>query len=210
MIRPTFLETARIGRALVAAPEVRQRWNEPSALPKMTVGALAAHLGRAALTVVSYLASELPEPLPALASPEEYFVTGALTTDIDDELNTGIRDRSIAAAANGRDEVLRVFDEVLVAVDDALTTEPTDRAVAVFGSVMLLDEYLVTRMVELAVHIDDLAVSVGVGTPALPALTVDRVVACLTGMARRRHGDLAVLRALARRERASIAVFPVF
>jgi hypothetical protein len=41
---------------------------------------------------------------------------------------------------------------------------------------LLLDYLLTTRMMELAVHSDDLAVSVGVATPALP-------------QSARRHGD---------------------
>ena len=39
---------------------------------------------------------------------------------------------------------------------------------------------------------------------------LERLHACLTDVARRRHGDLAVLRTLARRERSIDGVFPVF
>jgi hypothetical protein len=66
---------------------------------------------------------------------------------------------------------------------------------------MLLDEYLRTRCVELVVHTDDIAISVGRpstdGSPAATAIAVD----LLTAAARRRHGDHAVLTALTRRER---------
>jgi hypothetical protein len=64
--------------------------------------------------------------------------------------------------------------------------------------------------VELVVHIDDLAGSVGLPTPDLPDLATDLVISCLAGVARRRHGDLEVVRALARHERAHSDVFPVF
>jgi hypothetical protein len=57
---------------------------------------------------------------------------------------------------------------------------------------------------------DDLAASTGVPTPDLPPHAVKLVAACLTDVARRRHGDLAVLRTLARRERSVEGVFPVF
>ena len=75
---------------------------------------------------------------------------------------------------------------------------------------MSLDEYLVTRLLELVVHLDDLAVSLGVDTPAVDAQAVDLVTQCFLGVARIRNGDVAVIRALARRERAPATVFPVF
>jgi hypothetical protein len=65
-----------------------------------------------------------------------------------------------------------------------------------------LDDFLVTRMMEIAVHSDDLAVSTGVPTPELPAEVLEPVLALLTGLAVRRHGQPAVLRALSRAERA--------
>jgi len=62
---------------------------------------------------------------------------------------------------------------------------------------------------EIAVHSDDLAVSVGVPTPPLPAAVIDPVLALLTQVAVRRHGQTAVLRTLSRSERApaTIAAF---
>jgi hypothetical protein len=71
---------------------------------------------------------------------------------------------------------------------------------------LLLDDLLVTRMMELAVHSDDLAVSVGIATPALPERAVDTVIELLSRLAVRRHGPTAVLRALSRAERAPATV----
>ena len=72
-----------------------------------------------------------------------------------------------------------------------------------------LDDLLITRMMELAVHSDDLAVSVGTATPALRQSAVDTVIDLLSRLAVRRHGPTAVLRALSRAERspATIAAF---
>jgi hypothetical protein len=74
---------------------------------------------------------------------------------------------------------------------------------------MTLDEYLRTRVVELVVHADDLAASVGVEPvppqPATTAVAID----VLVGVARIRHGDMAVLRALARRERDTVRALRV-
>jgi len=74
---------------------------------------------------------------------------------------------------------------------------------------LTLHDFLTTRMMELAVHADDLAVSVGVPTPEFPAAVLEPVVGLLSGLAVRRHGATAVLRALSRAERApaTIAAF---
>ncbi|MEU1377397.1 hypothetical protein ABZ442_27635 [Streptomyces triculaminicus] len=74
---------------------------------------------------------------------------------------------------------------------------------------LCLDDLLIARMVEIAVHDDDLAVSVGVSVPGFPERAVDTVFVLLTRLAWRRHGTAAVLRALTRAERApaSIAAF---
>ena len=64
------------------------------------------------------------------------------------------------------------------------------------------EDYLVTRVMEIVVHSDDLAVSVGVEAPALPEPVLGPVLALLVGISLRRHGQAAVVRALSRRERA--------
>jgi hypothetical protein len=61
-------------------------------------------------------------------------------------------------------------------------------------------------MLELAVHTDDLAVSVGLGTPELPEAAFDPVLVLLARLAARRHGQVSLLRALARQERAPAEV----
>jgi len=40
-----FLEAAAVAVDLLGTPQVAARWADPSALPHMTVGALAQHLG---------------------------------------------------------------------------------------------------------------------------------------------------------------------
>ncbi len=212
MVRDVYLSTAGIARALIASPTVGVRWDEPGALERMTVGAVAAHLARAVITVRDYMAMPLPDPAPAPIDANTYFALGTpLTTDLDDDLNTRIRSRADDAAAQGHDAVVRSLDDAIVSVTATLRAAPADANVAVFGSaVMRVDDYLVTRLVELAVHLDDLAVSIGVDTPAIDPRAIDLVTACFVGVARIRHGDLAVLRAFARRERVPSPVFPVF
>ena len=66
---------------------------------------------------------------------------------------------------------------------------------------MLLDDYLITRLLEVVVHTDDLAVSLGIEPPDFPRPATAAVIDCLLEVARRRHGDIAVVRAFTRRER---------
>ena len=210
MIRNAFLETASEARALITTHDVQRLWNEPSALRGLTVGALAAHLGRAISTVEFYVHVALPDSPRVAVTADAYYVAVQLTRDIDDELNTSIRERSIEAAIEGHAAVVAEVDRSLASVTDALADEPSNRNVMViFDIVMTLDEYLVTRLVELATHIDDLAFSVGRATPVLSEVTRDCVLGALFMIARRRHGDVEVLRALTRAERSSGGVFPV-
>jgi hypothetical protein len=77
------------------------------------------------------------------------------------------------------------------------------------GWSLTLEDFLITRMLEIVIHIDDLAVSVHVAPPPLPEEPTTVVLALLTRLATRRHGEAAVLRALSRQERApaTIAAF---
>ena len=71
---------------------------------------------------------------------------------------------------------------------------------------MTLDDFLLTRLIELVVHSDDLAASVGLETPQLPADVVDPVVDLLARLAVHRHGPTAVIRTLSRAERAPATI----
>ena len=59
---------------------------------------------------------------------------------------------------------------------------------------------------EMVVHADDLAASIGVETPAFPDEAVRQVVGLLSGVAVDRHGQAAVVRALSRPQRAPSSV----
>lgn len=68
---------------------------------------------------------------------------------------------------------------------------------------MLLDDFLLTRLLEMVVHSDDLASSARVATPEIPHAATEVVLGLLTRIAARRHGSTAVLRVFARPERAA-------
>jgi hypothetical protein len=122
-----------------------------------------------------------------------------------------VRERSAAAAEAGPTALAAEMAQCLARLARRLPAEPADRRVPVLhrpGEELLLDGYLRTRCVELAVHTEDLAVSIGAGT-AVPATAVAVAVDLLVAAARDRHGDHAVLRALARRERDGVEALHV-
>jgi hypothetical protein len=195
--RSAFLEAAAAAREVVALPGVVLRWEEPSALAEMRVGALAAHLVRAVTNVDRYLAVPEPaggEPISAAA----YFAP--VNADLASGINVRVRATSAEEALAGHRAVLGQMDRALDRLRTRLEEEPEGRLVSVRdGEVLRLDEYLRTRIIEIAVHTDDLCVSLGRETPALPG--IELAIQALVDVAALRHGELAVLRALARRER---------
>jgi hypothetical protein len=71
---------------------------------------------------------------------------------------------------------------------------------------MRVDDFVVTRMMEIVVHSDDLADSVDVPTPLFGPAVAEPVVALLGALAAERHGEGAVVRTLVRPQRAPATV----
>ena len=118
---------------------------------------------------------------------------------------------SATEAAVGSTDLAARAHDVATNLRVRLAEEPSDRLVAALGGRMLtLDDFCRTRLIEVLLHLDDLAASVGLPRPetdpAGPAIVVD----ILVGISCHLHGDWNVLHALARNERRTIDVFPVF
>jgi Mycothiol maleylpyruvate isomerase N-terminal domain len=192
---------------LLDRPEVADGWGTPSALAEWSVGGLAAHLADQAVFGHSLLTAE-ESASPPIPLDEHYLRAAWVTAEVGDEVNVGIRAGGERAAAAGPDalraRVLAVRDE-LPAVFAA--TQP-ERAVLIpwQGWALRRDDFLTTRMMEITVHGDDLAASVGVPPPALPDAVLGPVLGLLTRLAVRRHGQSAVVAALSRAERAPATV----
>jgi hypothetical protein len=132
------------------------------------------------------------------------------TTDINADLHRAVRQRGVEAAPGPPEKFAARWAEAADRLRARLAAEPAGRRVQAYGDLVLtLDDYLVTRFVELVVHADDLAASLGVDPPPLPAAATGLAIATLVEVARGRHGDGAVLRALARRERDAIEALRV-
>jgi len=214
LARSIVIEAASVAADLVAAPEVRDRWNEPSSLDGMTVGALSAHLIRATGAVVAYLERSDPTLTPADLKPGELltkvtYFRAALEAPIHDR----IKEVSAAESEPGPDELAAKARRVADSLAGRLLEEPAERLIgALEGRMLTLDDFCRTRMIEIMMHVDDLAHSVGLPTPDAPEATAE-IIDILTGIARDRHGDWGVIHALGRTERRrpqDPAVFPVF
>jgi hypothetical protein len=219
LVRESFLAGAAEARGLIASREVASQWRAPAALEHLEVGAVAGHLARAAFVVVGYLDASGPDPDSGVDRPDaadlvtadQYFEKILAAAGESDDAHAAIRARAADEAAAGQDALVARLDATLQSLDERFTSEPADRTVRVAGGLVLpLDEYLVTRMVELVVHSDDLATSVGLETPEFDALTMACVVGCMLAMVRARHGDIAVMRGFARRERDTINALRAF
>ncbi|MFN2556399.1 MAG: maleylpyruvate isomerase N-terminal domain-containing protein [Nitriliruptorales bacterium] len=199
-----FLDLARAAADVLASEDVRSRWNRPSALGGYDVSGLAGHLGRAVLVVEHYL--DAPEPAGGreLKTAVDYFVLVLGNHDpIDSEFHIGVRRRSAAAAAGGADALLASVETATARLSEQLPAiDTSQRRVSVLHDLVLtLDEYLRTRLVELVVHLDDLAVSLDRQDPELPEAAYREVAALLGELAAVRAGGLATVRSLARAER---------
>jgi hypothetical protein len=206
--RELVIEAVDAAATLIGRDEVVAAWDQPSALAGMSVGALSAHLVRAAGAVLAYLDRTAPAARPdgELLTPVTYFHAA-----IDSPIHERIKEVSASESQAGPAEIAERCAQVAASMRARFADEPSDRLVAALGGRMLtLDDFCRTRLIEVLLHLDDLAVSVGVPRPETDEEGGTIVIDLLIGIARMVHGDWEVLRALAREERRTATVFPVF
>lgn len=207
--RDAFWHAVSVAGPVLTSPRLAAQWDESSALEGMTGGDLAAHLVRAVTNVVAYLAR--PAPTGGPISPAAYYLAVLDDpSDLESPQNQGVRQRARQDAEGGHEQVLRRWEEVVTEARDRLAQESPDRLVAVVDDLVLtIEDYLATRVVEILVHADDLAVTLGIDSPPPPPAAAELAEHILLDIARQRHGDTAVLRALTRRERTSVEALRV-
>lgn len=113
-----------------------------------------------------------------------------------------------AGAGQGAQSLAKRAATALAEQQTKLVGVPADQVVFLpqTGWALSLGDFLTTRTMELAVHMDDLAVSARLPARELPDAAFDPVLVLLARLAARRHGQAALLRALARAERAPAAI----
>ncbi len=202
-----FPEVARVAADLVRRPEVAAHWSEESACAGMTVGGLAHHLASQAHNVVVLLSGEPSgqTPIPAV---EHYRRAAWVSAGHDDDANVEIRTSADAGAAGGPEELadrVRADLESLSAALEPVVTRgrvPDSVLIPWQGWALSATDFVLTRTMEVLVHSDDLAASIGVPTPRFPDDATYAVLGLLASVAAERHGQAAVLRALSRPQRA--------
>lgn len=206
-VREAYLQAAASATALVGDPAVAAAWSKPSALEGFTVAGLTGHLAAQVVNVPKVLGAPAPDG-PPIALADHYSRVRWIGADVDDEVNVRVRQGGEALAAGGPAELAEQAGRALSELRALLAEEHVDRLVSPPAGpwAMRLDDFLVTRLMEIAVHSDDLAYSVGVPTPDQPRSVLDPVLALLSELAVRRHGQAAVLRALTRAERAPATI----
>jgi hypothetical protein len=216
-VRARYLAGARTALELLASPEVRDRWDEASVLAGFAVGDLAGHLALSGVLIVEAVLDQPDPRSPAPITAGQYYGAFTGADDPASELNVGVRERAYDMAVKGHDGVAAAAAQALERLADRLVDEPADRQVAARTSALTLEEYLRGRCVELAVHVEDLELSVGLGpgltaadpVPDEPDDVVRDAVDVLVAAAVARHGAPAVLRALTRRERDQVQALRV-
>ncbi len=191
--------------AVVGSPEVAAAWSAPSALADYRVGELAAHTLVATARLELVLGEEQRPGATVVDLPTFYG-----TNRVDDPSITDaghhplIRAVAGESAGRGPEAVARELRSTLDRLRPALAGADLGRLVSVLNvrnGATPLEEYLRTRVVELVVHGDDLAASVGLPYE-VPPVAADVVLDACLALARARSGDLDVVRAFVRRERA--------
>lgn len=202
-----FLQAADIAARQLQDPAVARAWSDPSALPAMSVGALACHLAGQLFSVRDLLAAPKTEdvPIPLL---DHYQRAAWVRAGVDDQVNVDIRTSAEGSAADGHAALVARVAAALEELPDRLASQEAGRSVHLpwQGWSLTLDDFLVTRMMEITVHGDDLAASLGQEPPELPDTVLGPVLGLLVGVALRRHGQSAVVRALSRAERAPATI----
>jgi hypothetical protein len=188
---------------LLGRPEVAAAWDSPSALAEWTVGGLAGHLAGQAFSGVTLIEAE-PSDLEPITLDEHYERVSWIGAAVDDDVSVGIRSGGDSNAAEGAEALVARVVSARSRLEVLLAETSPDRPVLVpwQGWALRRDDFLVMRMMEIVVHSDDLGASVGMTAPTVGPAVLDPVLALLTRLAVRRHGQSAVVAALTRAERA--------
>ena len=205
--RAALVEAYGAVAPLLSSAELRAKWETESSLQAFSVKGLAGHLVRQGEGVVTYLDDPEPfdDPVPAGA-----YYTSVLA-GMDADAHAQVRERGEAMAGEGPDALVTRHALAAKRLEAALVGSPPDRLVRVFrGVVMRIDDYVITRLVEILVHADDLAVSLGVPRPSFAGTAIELAIGHLVDVARLQHDDFAVLIALTRRERDTRDALRVF
>jgi len=201
--RHAFRHAADLVGGLVARPEVAAAWGQESSCAGMSVGGLARHLVEQSLYVVEYLPVAAPADAPQISVLQHYAYSGWAHEGPDGPENQGIcAGWNQQATVEGPDDTERLQSEAIEQLPGALGRAAESMYLPWQEVLMPTDDFIVTRMMEMVVHADDLAVSLDLPTPDFGAAVIEPVVGLLAALSVVRHGQDAVVRTLVRPRRA--------
>ncbi|KGN40456.1 maleylpyruvate isomerase N-terminal domain-containing protein [Knoellia aerolata] len=190
---------------LAERAEVREAWERESACVGMTVGGLTHHLLAQTAHVAAGLRAPAPTDAPVIGLLDHYARAPWVAASRSGETDPSQDAKDNAAAAVGHEAVVGRARQVLADLP-ALVAAPRDPDVIHIpwqGWSLPTPDFVTTRLMEMVVHGDDLAVSVGLPTPEHDPAVVSPVLALLTEVSLRRHGQVALVRALSRPQRST-------
>jgi hypothetical protein len=209
--RSSVVRAAELVGVLVARPEVADDWTRESSCAGMTVGALARHLVEQSLHIVRLLG---PGAVPRADADvhdllAHYERATWVREDLDGESNRFVVTKSEGQAAEGPAAASSAQASAVADLPEVLASAPPQAYLPWQDASLATDDFLVTRLMEMVVHADDLASSIGVPAPDFRGAGLEPVLGLLTALAVVRHGQDAVVRTLTRPQRApgSISAF---
>jgi hypothetical protein len=184
---------------LLRSPVLSERWAQPSALQQWSNGGLAGHLARSAFNLERAVGQQ-HRGRPAHDAVAYY--GSADPQRADSEVGRRIRELGDQEAAGGAAVLADRFAASTGVLRERALPLAAATMVEMFGRVLAVDDCAAACLLELVVHADDLAVSLGLEPVTFSEPTIDVVVITLSRISRGRHGNLAVIRSLSRAERA--------
>jgi len=187
--RLAFAEAAAWNLAVVEDVPA-ERWDGPG-LGVWTLRELVAHTSRAYTTITSYLRPAGEPDIPDAAS---YFVRAIAGGDRA-AIHAGVAERGRAEAAAFADDPAGELARRARAARTAIDEAPAGAVCESFVGTLALDDYLVTRVVELVLHTLDIVAAAGLpdDIPPPPATRLAAEVVTALGVA---TAPVAVLRTL--------------
>ena len=194
-----FADSGARAHAVLATDAVGDSWWDASILPEMTVGDVAGHL--LAVLIMFDRRYELTAPSDVVAA--DSVGGGYATVRLARASDLGLPPFSIPreggrrVAARGHAAAVEQFGSLLAGLAARLRDDDPDRALLVGDdAATMLRPFTITRIVELVVHGDDLAESVGAAiAPPTPDAS-ELVIGTLMTSNRQRVGDTRTIRAL--------------
>jgi uncharacterized protein (TIGR03083 family) len=192
--------------ALIHDPVVEERWDEDSVCPPYTVGGMVAHVATGLVWTAKLLAADPPRDAPPVSEATSYFETVDAAGEVLHRALEADGNRRAARGVAAHRDLLRSLTAQLRDMPEADPEALLDLRPTWPGAITVAD-FTRTRLVEVVVHGDDVAASVGLSLHVDPAVG-DCLLDFLWARARTHRRDIELVRGLVRGERAE-DVFPI-